>query len=144
LRAEGEDPDPSARSKAANELDAACCVSLHCHADAELAGGATCASFGTRTTHSPAGERLAREILSGVSERAGLEARGTRRLAVAILRETWMPAVVVELGLLADAEGERRAGDPEARAAIARGVADGIERFLGAPPAEQLLPDEPA
>ena len=66
------------------------------------------------------------------SSRLGLPDGGVRALTIAILRETRMPAVQVEMGVAASAgDAARMRGDAFA-SDVATAVADGLERFLGA------------
>lgn len=125
LRQGKVDPSAPERARHANAAAAAVCISLRLGGGA----GATCAYFGTPATHSPAGMRLAELILVQLGDVEGVRiAGGTRPLAVAILRETRMPAVLVE-----PCEAtEDCLGDPAFRSAVARAIADGVERFLGA------------
>jgi N-acetylmuramoyl-L-alanine amidase len=111
---------PSERARAANDLGAAVCISLHRDPDGALA----CACFGSDSTHSPAGERLAGMILEELERITGRAGR-LQRLTVAMLRETRMPAVQVEPG-----GGE--AGGPSAEA-VGDAVAAGVRRFYGEP-----------
>ena len=125
----GEDPSPSARARAANAMGAAVCISVQ----AGSTGAASCAYYGTDTTHSPAGQRLAGLILERVCAQSGLESGGTHRLAIAILRETRMPAVVVEVPHPLGAAG---VSDRMAAGRIARGIVSGVRAFLSTPPAD--------
>lgn len=128
LRDGGADPAPSERAEAANALGAAVCLSLHAGGDGRP--GARCSYFGSDTTYSPAGRRLAEAIHRELTARLGLADRGTAPLAVAVLRETRMPAVQVEPGCITDPEDERRLLDPSFHREVAAAIADGLERFL--------------
>jgi N-acetylmuramoyl-L-alanine amidase len=128
LRDGRADPAPSERAEAANGLGAAVCVSIHAGGDG--GPGARCSYFGSDTTHSPAGRRLAEAIHRELTGRLGLVDRGTAPLAVAVLRETRMPAVQVEPGCITHPEDERRLLDASFRRELARAIADGLERFL--------------
>lgn len=116
-------PDAAVRARTANALEAALCVGLAPSADPERAG---CAHWGTATSHSPAGRRLAELVLAELA-RAGVPEGGIRPLGVALLRETRMPAVLVELPVPAVAE-------PARRRELAGAIALALERFLGGAP----------
>jgi N-acetylmuramoyl-L-alanine amidase len=92
----GDEPvAPSDVARAANELAAAACVSLRIVIVTPGVGGPTCSYFGSTTTHSPAGKRLAELVLEELERELGCG--GTLEgLTDAILRETRMPAVQVE------------------------------------------------
>jgi N-acetylmuramoyl-L-alanine amidase len=118
LRGPDDDPSPSDRAAAANEVGAAACVSIHVDRD-RVTSGPVCFSFGSASTHSPMGMRLAQLIVEELALAFGT-AGTTERLAAALLRETRMPAVHVEPAV----HGEL---DP---AAVARAIARGLGRFL--------------
>jgi len=97
-------------------------------------GAATCAYWGTATTHSPAGRRLA-ELIQANLTNIGLRDEGIHPLGITLLRETRMPAVQVEPGRTSSALDRERLGDPGFRGALAEAVAEGIGRFLAGPAA---------
>jgi len=127
LRRSDEGPAPSDRASTANAVEAVVCVSFHL--TGEDAPGATCAYWGTASTHSPAGMRLA-ELIQAELSGIGLPDGGIRPLGIALLRETRMPAVQVEPGRLSSTEDRHRFGDGSFRRALAEAVAEGIGRFL--------------
>jgi len=131
LRAGDQDPDVSDRARRANAADAAVCVSIHLGGGELVPAGAVCCYYGTPTTHSPMGLRLAESIRSELAD-LGLPDGGVRPLAIAILRETRMPAVQVELAVPTDPGDSRRVADHGFPERAAGAIARGIERFLGA------------
>jgi N-acetylmuramoyl-L-alanine amidase len=139
LRALEEDADVSDRARRANAADAALCVSIHLGGGELAPSGAVCCYYGTPSTHSPMGLRLADCIRTELLA-LGLPDGGVRPLAIAILRETRMPAVQVELAVLGDPKDAERVTEPgfaeEAAAAIARG----IEGFLGSGGVDEPAP----
>jgi N-acetylmuramoyl-L-alanine amidase len=132
LRSPGEDPTPSDRAQTANGLGAAVCVSLSLRVSDPHRRGASCAYWGTATTHSPAGRRLAELIVTELVG-TGLPDGGTRPLAVTLLRETAMPAVIVEPGRVSDPDEGFLLSDPVFRRRIADAIAEGVARFLRGP-----------
>ncbi len=127
LRAGDEDPPPSTRAHAANELGAAVCISLHLSSD-DATREPTCAYFGSAATHSPSGMILAELILEEMERELGCRGH-LRRLTGAMLRETRMPAVQIEPFAQAPAS-EDGAKDPEFARRIGRAVAAGVRRFF--------------
>lgn len=111
---QGPEGDPGVRARTANAVGATVCLGLR----GTEGAGASCAYWGTATSHSPAGRRLAELILAELG-RLGVRGDGTRPLGVALLRETRMPAVIVELP-----------GDLPASAQVAGALVEAIERFL--------------
>jgi len=132
LRRDDDDPTPSERAQLANELGAAVCISIHMNGGERTAEGTTCFYYGTEETHSPAGLRLAEVIQEELTSRMGLMDGRTHRLAVAMLRETRMPAVQVEPCFITSPNEERLVAEPAARGRVAAAIAAGVERFFGA------------
>jgi N-acetylmuramoyl-L-alanine amidase len=128
LRRAEESPDPSERARTANAVEASACVSIRLIAEGPP-GTATCAYWGTATTHSPAGRRLAELIQANLAS-VGLRDEGIRPLGITLLRETRMPAVQIEPGRTAREQDRERLANPGFRRALAEAVADGIGRFL--------------
>jgi N-acetylmuramoyl-L-alanine amidase len=133
LRTADETPSPSERARAANDLDAAVCVSLHLNAGGPSEQGSTCAYFGTEETYSPAGQRLAERVQDALTSRIGLVDGRTHRLTISLLRETRMPAVQVQPGFLTHPHEEALLVDPAARRRIAEAIAEGVAAFFAAP-----------
>lgn len=131
LRIGDQDPDVSDRARRANAADAAVCVAIHLGGGELVPEGAVCCYYGTPSTHSPMGLRLAESIRSELVG-AGLPDGGVRPLAIAILRETRMPAVQIELAVLANSADARRVREPGFPERAAAAIARGVERFLGA------------
>lgn len=132
LRGVGDTPSAGARARAANNLSAALCISLHLNGGETGAEGATCFYFGTESTHSPAGRRLAEVIQDELTSTLALKDGRTHPLAIAMLRETRMPAVQVEPCFITNEREERSLRDPSFRRRVAAAIAAGVERFLGA------------
>jgi N-acetylmuramoyl-L-alanine amidase len=118
LRGADEGPTASDRARAANDVGAAACVSIH--VDRERAtSGPVCFSFGNTSTHSPMGMRLAQLIVEELALAFGTVGT-TERLAATLLRETRMPAVQVEPAVRGEVDPAR----------IARAIATGLARFF--------------
>jgi N-acetylmuramoyl-L-alanine amidase len=127
-----KDSSPTERAHAANAMDAAVCVSVHLAAGDPDARGATCAYWGTGTTHSPAGQRLAELIQGALIGQVGLSDGGIRPLTISLLRETRMPAVQVEPCHLTNEKDEHLLAEEGFRQRVAEAIAEGIARFFGA------------
>lgn len=115
--------DLAARAQVANRAGANCFVSVHTNA------AASAAAHGTETYHYPGsalGEKLARAVHAAVVSALRTYDRGVKSANFAVLRQTTMPAVLVEVAfhtnpgeeaLLKNPDFQRRAGE-----AIARGI----------------------
>jgi N-acetylmuramoyl-L-alanine amidase len=75
-------------------------------------------------------EPLARDVQRGMVSRLGLRDLGVNYDNLAVLRPTWMPAVLCEGAFVMIPQQEAALRTPEYQDAYARGVADGIEAFF--------------
>jgi N-acetylmuramoyl-L-alanine amidase len=125
-----EPATPSDRARAANDLGASLCLSLHVGPGVPEASGPTCSYFGSATTYSPAGRRLAELILEELEREFGRRGR-LQRLTVGMLRETRMPAVQIEPLVPANDLEASLIGDDGFAPRVARAVAGGARRFFG-------------
>ncbi|HVF52191.1 MAG TPA: N-acetylmuramoyl-L-alanine amidase [Actinomycetota bacterium] len=124
-RNEAESPEASERARRANRLAGDLFVSLHLNAHEEpTAEGASTFYFG----NSAAGEALAEHIQG---ELIGLGIRDCRAHArsYTVLRETRMPAVIVEPVFITNPDEEKRVEEPELRDAIAGAIARAIDVY---------------
>lgn len=116
-----------ARVDAANSWPADFFISLHCNAS-EITTASGSEAF-VYSSESPA-YTMATRILEGLHNATGLANRGvtvTTRLYV--LRNTSMPAVLVEMGYLTNpADAQKLSTDPES---FARGIYNGILAYYG-------------
>jgi N-acetylmuramoyl-L-alanine amidase len=125
-RTEAEDPDVTERARRANSLGADLIVSLHLNSHPEpSAEGAATYFFGA----SRAGELLA-ECLQSRLVALGLKDGRAHPRAYPILRETRMPAVLVEAAYISSPADARRLEDASFRDAVADALAAGIERYF--------------
>jgi len=126
-----DDPaTPSDRARAANDLDAALCLSLHLGPGVPEESGPTCSYFGSAATYSPAGHRLAELILEELEREFGRRGR-LQRLTVGMLRETRMPAVQIEPLVTTNDVEASLIGDEGFASRVARAIAGGARRFFG-------------
>ncbi len=124
----GGAPDPTSCAAEANAIGAAICVSLHRRDVGPEPNGPTCSYFGSRTTYSPAGRRLAERILEELEHE--LRARGRlQRLSIAVLRDTQMAAVQVE-AFPDDLVPAETPLERDATTRLGRAIAEGVRRFF--------------
>ncbi len=88
-------PDDAVQAKEANELDVDVFVGLRLNPSLS---SCTTAYWAGRHDESPGGRRLAELVQAAVPAALGVEDAGVRGMSLPILRETRMPAVVVEVG----------------------------------------------
>ena len=127
-RAETEEPDTTTRAVRANAMGADVFISLHLNAhDAATAGGASTYYF----PRSSGGELLADRVQERLVE-IGLSNCRTHARAYQILRETRMPAVLVEPLFITNPAEARKLLDPEFRAALARAITRAVRDYYEA------------
>lgn len=116
-----------ARVTAANEWPADYFISLHCNANTNAAISGTEAYVFALNT--PAAQ-LAEEILDGIEDMTGLRDRGVfARPTLYVLRATAMPAALIELGYLTNANDRYLlTNDPES---FAGGIYHGLNEYFG-------------
>jgi N-acetylmuramoyl-L-alanine amidase len=127
-------PSGSERARLANELDVDAVVSIGTNSLANpRARGAATYYFGTQQFVSESGQRLAAALLDELVVHDWVPDCRAHAMTWAILRETRMPAVVVEPGFLTSPADEARLTASGSRAVIAEALLTGISRFFAAP-----------
>ena len=125
-RTEPEGPDTRERATRANEVDADLFLSIHLNAHPEpTAEGTSTYYFGG----SRAGEGLAEQIQDHLV-RLGLRDCRSHARSYPILRETRMPAVLVEPIFITNPDEAKRLEDHEFLSAVADAIAAGVRRFF--------------
>lgn len=121
------------RAKIANKIDPLLFVSLHYNsAPNPQADGIEIFYFRSddNKARSEASQALATAILNRVLEYTKARSRGVKHGNLAVVRETHMPAVLLEGGFLTNASEMNRIRDPNYVKKIAWGVAQGINDYL--------------
>ena len=133
LRTNASEASISERARAANDAGAALLVALRLNAHEDpRAEGASTYYYGRDDYVSPAGQRLAELLLEELTSKLGLKDGRAHPKALPLLRETRMPAVHVEPCFITNPREEALLRGIEFPAAVARALADGMERFFTA------------
>lgn len=124
-RNEPEGADSSARAACANEIDADLFLSIHLntHPEPTAEGTSTYYFDGSR-----AGEALADQIQEQLV-RLGLRDCRSHARSYALLRETRMPAVLIEPVFITNPDEAKRIEDHEFLSQVAEAIAGGVRRF---------------
>lgn len=73
---------------------------------------------------------LAEAIMPGVIKRTEAHSRGVKKGNFYVLRENSVPSILIEGGFLSNPQECAKVKDPKYQDQIARGIADGIDRYL--------------
>lgn len=121
----------SERALIANQAQAGLFVSIHCNSvDDESAHGM---EVYHHTHASEAAKRAARAIYDKLLPASGLRGRGVKSKDLAVLRETKMPAVLVELGFISNPGDRAKLTDFTWQDDAALAIAEGIVEAVGKP-----------
>ena len=120
----------SDRAHMANAAKADLYVSVHCNSVRDNAR-ATGMEVYHYTHASEASKRAARVIYNKLLPVCGLRGRGVKSKDLAVLRETSMPAVLVELGFISNPDDRRKLTDFAWQDDAAKAIADGIVEAIG-------------
>ncbi|MFN8517770.1 MAG: N-acetylmuramoyl-L-alanine amidase, partial [Chloroflexia bacterium] len=117
------------RPELARRANAHAFVSIHLNALPDGINPYT--AHGTGTYYfNPRAEPFAREVQRGMVRHMGLRDLGINYDNLAVLRPTWMPAILCEGAFVMLPEQEALLRMPEFQQAYAEGVAEGIERYF--------------
>ncbi len=120
------------RSDMANSVGADIFVSIHANAsptNLDFEG-----TFTYSYPNSTRGEKLADCIQAAVVAETGSLDRGLLTNDYVVLRETTMPAALLEMGFMSCHRELERLGEPEYQEKISQGVVKGVERYLATLP----------
>jgi N-acetylmuramoyl-L-alanine amidase len=120
----------------ARRANAHALVSIHLNALPDGVNPFRAHGTGTYYFH-PQSVRLARAVQRGLVRRMGLRDLGIYYDNLALVRPTWMPAVLAEGAFMMIPEQEAALRTPEFQEAYARGVVEGLERYFAGLAAER-------
>lgn len=125
-RTETEGPEASERARRANEANGDIFLSLHLNSHSEpIAEGASTYYF----PRSRAGEALAESVKDRLVHLGLRDCRSHAR-SYSILRETRMPAVLIEPAFISNPDEGKLLLDPEFRSTIAGAISAGVRRYF--------------
>ncbi|AHK63054.1 N-acetylmuramoyl-L-alanine amidase family protein [Chlamydia avium 10DC88] len=134
--------DLSKRAALANQGKADIFVSIHCNYSSNSSAFGTEIYFynGKYTTAERArsSEALAKHLLNAMQKHGALKSRGVKEGNFAVIRETLMPAVLVETGFLSNSRERAALLDARYRMHLAKGIAEGIHTFLTGPDFQKM------
>lgn len=132
-RSKDEFIDLKKRAEFANAKEADLFVSVHYNsAPSKKASGIEIFYFKSdeNKSRSTASRKLAATILAQVTQLTKAKSRGVKHGNFAVIRETKMPAVLVEGGFLTNEDEMEKIKDPAYVKSLAWGIAQGIKTYL--------------
>lgn len=123
--------DLQARTKIANDQNADLFISLHNDAFSNPAAGGTTTYYSSVSPVNAQSKALAESIQSELVKVIVLNDRGVKDAAFYVLKNTKMPAVLVEIGFISNPSEEQLLGSLDFQRKAALGVYRGILRFKG-------------
>lgn len=125
-RTETAGPDATERARRANDIGADAFVSIHVNTNnSPTAEGASTYHF----PRSKAGALLAERVQEQLAALGCRDCRSHAR-SYPILKETRMPAVLVEPAFITNPDEEKKLADPHFRSAVADAIAFGVLRYF--------------
>lgn len=130
-RGPGNNPSPSQRARLANDQGVDAVVSIGVNAlDTPLASGSSTYYYGSPHFVSEAGYRLAMLASDRMAAAGWTPDCRAHPMTWSLLRETRMPAVMVEPGFLTCPTDEQRLTDPLRQDGLAAALTDALSRFF--------------
>ncbi len=121
----------SERAKMANDLEADLFVSVHYnHCPSQEPHGIEIFTYKEHGARFIASTKLGEQVNSHIVKYTGMHSRGVKQGNLAVVRETKMPAILVEAGFLSNPREREKVKDPQHQRAIAWGIAKGIDHYL--------------
>ncbi len=126
--------DLARRSMLANQAGADVFVSIHCNysSNAEAFGSEVYFYNDKSMARKVRSESLGKTILQHMQRNGALKKRSVKTGNFSVIRETKMPAVLVETGFLSNPRERAALLDARYRMRLAKGIAEGIHAFLSA------------
>ncbi|WP_235620716.1 N-acetylmuramoyl-L-alanine amidase [Halothece sp. PCC 7418] len=114
------------RTEMANRADADLFISIHANAISMSRPDVN----GTETFYYANGRALAQAIQRSILSKINMRDRGVKKANFYVLRNSAMPAVLVEVGFVTGREDAPRLADPNFRQRMADAIADGILQYV--------------
>ncbi len=128
--ASGKKADMAARKQIMNGSDADIVVSIHMNKFRDRSASGPMAFY---MKESEEGKRLATCVIQGICEALSRRVRLANPADYFIIRESDVPAVLVECGFLSNAQEEELLQEEEHMQSLVSGIAQGIELYFGIP-----------
>jgi N-acetylmuramoyl-L-alanine amidase len=123
------------RAEIANSVDADLFVSIHYNYSANQEAEGIEVFYYKEGKESPSkriiqSKELALDVLKKMVLNSGAESRGVKPADFAVVRQTKMPAILVEAGFLSNPREREKLRDQKYLQVVAKGIAHGIDHYL--------------
>lgn len=132
----------TARTNKANRADADIFVSIHHNANTGKWGTHTGTETFTMEGSQPKSEKLAKLVHAGFVKAYGLKDRGLKKENFAVLRQTTMPAILLEGGYMDSTIDIKKMRSDAVLKAAGEAIADGVLAYFGIKP--KVVVEKPA
>ena len=124
------------RAEIANSTDADLFVSIHYNfSPSEEAEGIEVYYYKEEKTppswRIAQSKELGQEVLKKIVKSTGAESRGVKQANFAVVRQTKMPAILIEAGFLSNPKEREKIKDRKYLHSLAKGIANGVDQYLG-------------
>lgn len=123
--------DLKARVQIANQIQADLFVSIHNDAFSNPTAGGTTTYYSVDSPAAGPSQTLASDIQKEVVKQLGLTDRGVKSANFYVVKNTQMPAVLVELGFISNPTEEKLLSSPDFQKKAAEGIYQGILAYQG-------------
>ncbi len=123
-------PDLQARVNIAEKANANLFICIHNNSATELAHG-TETYYSPDSTLATQSARLAQDIQTETVNQIGLTDRGVKQANYYVLKNTTMPAILIEVGFITNIDEEKALASPDVQAKAALGIYRGILVYEG-------------
>ena len=123
--------DLQARTQIANDLKADLFISLHNDAFSNPAAAGTTTYYSSASPVAAQSKTFADSLQSELVKVIALANRGVKDAAFYVIKNTKMPAVLVEVGFISNPAEEKLLGSPDFQSKAALGIYRGILKFKG-------------
>ncbi len=127
-------PELTERSDLANAVGAAMFVSIHINSAESSSANGTEVYYSVQNNSKEYGatsEDLAEAVLDGMLDKMGTRDRGVKTANHVVTKTSTMPAILLEVGFISNAEELAKMCDEEFQQLVAEGIAEGILSTIG-------------
>jgi N-acetylmuramoyl-L-alanine amidase len=124
------------RAEIANSLNADLFVSIHYnYSSSKDAKGIEVFYYKEEKKETPSfriaqSKELGEEVLKKIVKSTGADSRGVKEANFAVVRQTKMPAILIEAGFLSNPRELEKIKDPQYKQSLAKGIANAVDQYL--------------